>query len=467
MQIAGGDGTSRAAARGRIPAALSRHLRDVARPPRPVRAVPSKGCSVLRVDNLVLVRAPSSSSRPGLTAITGETGAGKTSLAQAVGLLLGGRADASLVGPAGREAYVEAAFSSRRARSPKVWPSSRPRARRRSSCWRDGSVADGRSRALAWGRGAHAPTSRRRDRRCRVVSQHEARRLARPAVQLECSTLRQMRATCVPRWRRASRSCRRPGARSPRHERAPRAGPSSSPSAGPGRSGRGGGAGARRGAGTPARTRSPAPPRRAARSSGRRGRAPEPRRGRRRDRARGRGGAHGRAREQPRPRAGRARGRARRRRDGAAGGIARPAPLRGGTRGGTRAARMRSRAAWRSSQTCAAASTLPDIEELLARAAVARARIDEHGAGHDPAAALEAACADALAAATDTADRLRALRTDAAEALARRGRGPPGRPRHGSRAAAGSPRGARARGARRRYRRAARSRPTPGCRQPR
>ena len=65
----------------------------------------------LVVENLVLVRSARLTLHPGLNVLTGETGAGKTILAEAVGLLLGGRADAALVGPAGAEAYVEATFS--------------------------------------------------------------------------------------------------------------------------------------------------------------------------------------------------------------------------------------------------------------------------------------------------------------------------------------------------------------------
>ena len=65
----------------------------------------------LVVENLVLVRSARLSLHPGLNVLTGETGAGKTILAEAVGLLLGGRADAALVGPAASEAYVEATFS--------------------------------------------------------------------------------------------------------------------------------------------------------------------------------------------------------------------------------------------------------------------------------------------------------------------------------------------------------------------
>jgi DNA repair protein RecN (Recombination protein N) len=62
----------------------------------------------LRIENLVLIREAELELAPGLNAITGETGAGKTILAQAVGLLLGQKGDDSFVGPAGSEAYVEA-----------------------------------------------------------------------------------------------------------------------------------------------------------------------------------------------------------------------------------------------------------------------------------------------------------------------------------------------------------------------
>ena len=47
---------------------------------------------------------------PGMTALTGETGAGKTLVVTAVELLVGGRADASMVRPGAAEARVEARF---------------------------------------------------------------------------------------------------------------------------------------------------------------------------------------------------------------------------------------------------------------------------------------------------------------------------------------------------------------------
>ncbi|QYG92830.1 AAA family ATPase [Iamia sp. SCSIO 61187] len=48
---------------------------------------------------------------PGLTALTGETGAGKTMLVEAIALLLGGRADPALVRPGAAEAVVEGRFA--------------------------------------------------------------------------------------------------------------------------------------------------------------------------------------------------------------------------------------------------------------------------------------------------------------------------------------------------------------------
>src|ERR1700744_1016741 len=59
----------------------------------------------LRIENLVLIQEAELELEPGLNAITGETGAGKTILSNAIGLLLGGR------GAAGEEAYVEAEFA--------------------------------------------------------------------------------------------------------------------------------------------------------------------------------------------------------------------------------------------------------------------------------------------------------------------------------------------------------------------
>jgi DNA repair protein RecN (Recombination protein N) len=66
--------------------------------------------SELRVENLLLIERAELRLGPGLTVLTGETGAGKTVLAHALDLLLGGRARPGIVRPGAAEAYVEGVF---------------------------------------------------------------------------------------------------------------------------------------------------------------------------------------------------------------------------------------------------------------------------------------------------------------------------------------------------------------------
>jgi DNA repair protein RecN (Recombination protein N) len=65
----------------------------------------------LRVENLLLIERAELALAPGLNVLTGETGAGKTVLAHALDLLLGGRARTGIVRPGSTEAYVEGVFS--------------------------------------------------------------------------------------------------------------------------------------------------------------------------------------------------------------------------------------------------------------------------------------------------------------------------------------------------------------------
>jgi DNA repair protein RecN (Recombination protein N) len=65
----------------------------------------------LRVENLLLIDRAELRLAPGLNVVTGETGAGKTLLAQALDLLLGGRAGSGVVRGGAAEAYVEGVFS--------------------------------------------------------------------------------------------------------------------------------------------------------------------------------------------------------------------------------------------------------------------------------------------------------------------------------------------------------------------
>ena len=93
----------------------------------------------LRVENLLLIERAELRLAPGLNVLTGETGAGKTVLAHALDLLLGGARAAGIVRPGAAEAYVEGVFElpARCARrSASAWP----RRRARRSCSRGGSA---------------------------------------------------------------------------------------------------------------------------------------------------------------------------------------------------------------------------------------------------------------------------------------------------------------------------------------
>ena len=65
----------------------------------------------LRVANLGVIQDVTVVLGGGMTALTGETGAGKTLLVDAISLLLGGAADANLVRPGATEALVEGRFT--------------------------------------------------------------------------------------------------------------------------------------------------------------------------------------------------------------------------------------------------------------------------------------------------------------------------------------------------------------------
>jgi len=143
----------------------------------------------LRIDNLVLIRAAELEFAPGLNAITGETGAGKTILAQAVGLLLGSRGDAAFIGVGGDEAYVEAelelpaGLEDDGAVEPLL--ELRPEDERGLVLARR-IFADGRTRAYAWGRSAaREDVAAAAERVIAMSGQFEQRRLARASYQLE------------------------------------------------------------------------------------------------------------------------------------------------------------------------------------------------------------------------------------------------------------------------------------------
>ena len=64
----------------------------------------------LHIENLGVIERLDLALGPGMTAVTGETGAGKTMLVEALELLVGGRADATIVRPGATEARIDGRF---------------------------------------------------------------------------------------------------------------------------------------------------------------------------------------------------------------------------------------------------------------------------------------------------------------------------------------------------------------------
>jgi DNA repair protein RecN (Recombination protein N) len=140
--------------------------------------------SELRVENLLLIERAELRLGAGLNVLTGETGAGKTVLAHALDLLLGGKPRSGIVRPGAVEAYVEGVFelpdTVREIAGERVAPDADELvlARRVS--------AEGRTRAYVNSRSATAADLR--DLGAALLSfygQHEHRRLTLASAQLE------------------------------------------------------------------------------------------------------------------------------------------------------------------------------------------------------------------------------------------------------------------------------------------
>lgn len=138
----------------------------------------------LRVENLLLIERAELRLAPGLNVLTGETGAGKTVLAHALDLLLGGKARAGIVRPGAGEAYVEGTFD--------LTAELRERLGERLSVDAEDLVlarrvgSDGRTRAYINGRSA--PIGDLRDIGSALLAfygQHEHRKLTLSAAQLQ------------------------------------------------------------------------------------------------------------------------------------------------------------------------------------------------------------------------------------------------------------------------------------------
>jgi DNA repair protein RecN (Recombination protein N) len=138
----------------------------------------------LRVENLLLIERAELRLGPGLTVLTGETGAGKTVLAHALDLLLGGRARSGIVRPGAAEAYVEGVFELsdplRAALGERLAPDAEELVLARRV------TAEGRTRAYLGGRAASVADLR--DVGGELIAfygQHEHRRLMLTSAQLQ------------------------------------------------------------------------------------------------------------------------------------------------------------------------------------------------------------------------------------------------------------------------------------------
>ncbi len=142
--------------------------------------------SELSVSQVVLIRELSIELAPGFNVLTGETGAGKSVLVEALGLVLGGRARPEIVRRGAKEAEVSALFI--------VAPGSRVEARLREAgipCEGELAVrrivhAEGRSRAFMNGRLCTAgQLAELAPDLCDISSQHESVSLTDQATHLD------------------------------------------------------------------------------------------------------------------------------------------------------------------------------------------------------------------------------------------------------------------------------------------
>jgi DNA repair protein RecN (Recombination protein N) len=152
--------------------------------PSPAAARPPDVLQELRVENLLLIEQAQLRLAPGLNVLTGETGAGKTVLAHALDLLLGGRARTGIVRPGAGEAYVEGIFDLPDGLREQLSERISADAQELTLARRVG--VDGRTRAYVGGRAAAVSDLRELGGvLLAFYGQHEHRKLTLSAAQLE------------------------------------------------------------------------------------------------------------------------------------------------------------------------------------------------------------------------------------------------------------------------------------------
>ena len=155
----------------------------------------------LRVENLLLIERAELRLARGLNVLTGETGAGKTVLAHALDLLLGGRARSGIVRPGVGEAYVEGVFDLPATLRAELGERLAPDAEEVVLARRVG--ADGRTRAYLNGRSAAVADLRDvGGALLAFYGQHEHRKLTLAAAQLEI-----LDGMCGPEQRERLAAC--------------------------------------------------------------------------------------------------------------------------------------------------------------------------------------------------------------------------------------------------------------------
>ena len=142
----------------------------------------------LRVQNLLLIESAELLLERGLNVVTGETGAGKTVLAHALDLLLGGRPRPNIVRPGADEAYVEGVFEVPAVleRDPELASIAERLPLGEEITIARRVTAAGRTRAFLQGRSATAQELRAvGSRMLAFFGQHEHRKLTLASAQLE------------------------------------------------------------------------------------------------------------------------------------------------------------------------------------------------------------------------------------------------------------------------------------------